>query len=62
MWLGAKMTAARVSRMALLMIPLNRNSSDGRMERARARKTLLFRNQRIQIKQYRAARMASTIR
>ena len=39
------MQAEAVSKMDRLMIPLNRNMTEGMMERASARNTLFFRKQ-----------------
>ena len=41
-WLGANNTDATISSTDLLMIPLNRNKTDGIMESASALKPLFF--------------------
>ena len=51
MWLGANMTAAIVGRIERLITPLDRNRSEGMMDSASARKTLLFLKHTIQIRQ-----------
>ena len=50
-WLGANSSAAMVKRIDRLIIPLNRNRTEGRMDSANALKTLLFRKQIAQITQ-----------
>ena len=62
MWAGANRRAEIVSSTDLVMIPLNRNRTEGRMDRASARNTLLFRKQTIQTSQYSPTSRASTTR
>ena len=51
MWLGANSTAAADSSTDRLMIPLNKNSTDGMIDSASARNTLLLRKQAAQMPQ-----------
>ena len=51
-----------VSNTDLVMIPLNKNRIDGRMDSASARNILLFRKQMIQIRQYSTTSSASVTR
>ena len=62
MWAGANRRAAMVSNTDLVMIPLNKNRIDGRMDSASARNILLFRKQMIQIRQYSTTSSASVTR
>ena len=50
-WLGAKIIDVIISSTDRLIIPLNRNSTDGIIESASALKTLLFLKQMIHIRQ-----------
>ena len=62
MWAGAKRRAEIVSSTDLVMIPLNKNRIDGRMDSASARNILLFRKQTIQTRQYSTTSSASVTR
>ena len=62
MWAGANRRAAMVSNTDLVMIPLNKNRIDGRMDSASARNILLFRKQMIQTRQYSTTSSVSVTR
>ena len=50
-WFGANITDEIINRTDLLIIPLNRNSTEGMPESANALKTLFFLKQTIHIAQ-----------
>ena len=52
MWHGAKITTETTNNIDLLMIPLNKNISDGKTDNANARNTVFFLKQIIQMIQY----------
>ena len=61
-WLGANNIAAISNRIDLLIIPLNKNKTEGITDSASALNMLLFLKQIIQIAQYNTTNIASTIR
>ena len=61
-WHGANITDIIINNIDLLNIPLDKNITDGIIERANALKTLFFLKQTIQIKQYSAVRIISKIK
>ena len=61
-WLGANNIAAISNRIDLLIIPLNKNKTEGITDSASALNMLLFLKQIIQIAQYNTTNIVSTIR
>ena len=61
-WLGANNIAAISNRIDLLIIPLNKNKTEGITDSVSALNMLLFLKQIIQIAQYNTTNIVSTIR
>ena len=57
-WHGAKISAAAISGIERSSTPLSRKTTDGRIDSASARKTLLFRKQTAQTRQYSSTKNA----
>ncbi len=62
MWQGANISAPAISKIDLLITPLNKNKTDGKTDNVNALSTLFFPKKIIQPRQYSNTRIQSTMR